>query len=491
MKKVLVVLLVLVVAVGGFLYFPRGSALAAINAAVLGVLQGDVDAARKDRAFEPALDGDVFATGDVVRANDRGRAVLTFFDASTVSVDPNSNVRVTGLTKTSSGGIQADLEQSIGRTWTSVTKFTNPDSRFQVKTPTLTAAVRGTAFETIVVKLPNGQISTTIRTQEGTVVVTSVAGGEVTVGPGQQVDIAEGQRAPPAASPQAPTARLRFSGPAGVGFVVIDPRGFQCGQVNSASVKTTPRCDVLGGAGESVVLGDLVAGSYTVVATAAQAVADAAIVAEGFAPTATTTADFTVKLTRPLAVGDLVRTTLPVTVAADGKVASTGFTPPDVLSSICGAEAGGRVFSSGEISERSDLLVRFAREQKGQPAALVYTQSELTTYVAKAVAEAQSPVKVSDAVVTIDYAGVHFTGVLGVGPLNVASRGDVIAGSNSGTLLLQMRDLDAGIIPPAAKEQIVAAVNKGLAEYAASIPLTVSRVAFRSGCFALIGKTPS
>jgi hypothetical protein len=488
MKKVLAVLLVLVVAVGAFLYFPRGGALAAINAAVLGILQGDVDAARSGKDFAPALDGDVFATGDVVRANDVGRAVLTFFDASTVSVDPNSNVRVTALARTSGGGLTTELEQTIGRTWTSVTKQTSADARFQIKTPTLTATVRGTAFETIVTKLPNGTITTTIKTQEGQVLVEAAAGGQVTVGPGQQVDVGQGQPAPPAPQQQKPTPRLRFSGPAGVGFVVIDPRGYQCGLVNNASLKMTPRCDVLGGAGESVVIGDVVAGPYTVVATAAQPVADAALVAEGLGVSAT---DFNVKLTRALAVGDLVRTTLPVNVGADGKLSTPGFSPADVLSSICGAEAAGRVLSSGDLGGRADLLVRIAHEQKGQPVALVYTQAELTKAAADAIASASLPVSVSDPAVTVDSGGIHLTATVGFAFFSVPARGDVIAGSEGGRLVLRLRDLDAGIIPPAAKEQMVSVLDKGLADYAADLPITVSRVAFRTGCFALIGKTPS
>ena len=488
MKKILAVLLVLVVAVGAFLYFPRGGALEALNAAVLGILTGDVDAARSGKDFTPALDGDVFATGDMVRANEKGRAVLTFFDASTVSVDPNSNVRVTSLARASSGGIVAEIEQTLGRTWTSVTKLSSPDAKFQVKTPTLTATVRGTAFETIVIKLPNGTITTTIKTAEGEVVVQAAAGGEVRVGAGQQVDITEGQPAPPAAQPQPATPRLRLSGPAGVGFVVIDPRGYQCGLVNNAQLKMTPRCDVLGGAGESVVIGDVVAGQYTVVATAAQPVADAAVVAEGLGVSST---DFSVKLTRPLAVGDLVRTTLPVTVAADGKLGTTGFTPADVLSSICGAEAVGRVLSTGDLGARADLLVRLAGEQKGQPVALVYTQAELQKGAADAIAQATLPVNVTNPAVTVDNAGIHLTATLGLAFLSVPARGDIIAGSEGGRLVLRLRNLDAGIIPPAAKEQLVSVVDKGLADYASELPISVTRVAFRGGCFALIGKTPN
>jgi hypothetical protein len=54
-----------------------------------------------------------------------------------------------------------------------------------------------------------------------------------------------------------------------------------------------------------------------------------------------------------------------------------------------------------------------------------------------------------------------------------------------------MRNIDAGPLPSAAKEQIVAAIDRGLSTFADAMPLSVQRVAFRSGCFALIGKTPS
>ena len=124
------VLLVLVIAGVAFLYFPRGGVIEAVNAAVLAVLNAGVDASRSGADFLPALDGDIFATGDVVRADDKGRAVLTFFDGSTISVDPKSRVRVASLTKTSSGGIQLQIEQTAGRTWASVSKLSSAESKF-------------------------------------------------------------------------------------------------------------------------------------------------------------------------------------------------------------------------------------------------------------------------------------------------------------------------------------------------------------------------
>lgn len=496
-KKVLAVVLVLVVAVVGFLYFPRGSALDALNSAVLGVLNSGVDASRSGRDFEPAFDGDIFATGDVVRADEKGRAVLTFFDGSTLSVEPASRVRVLSLAKTSSGGIQLELEQTAGRTWASVAKLTSPDSKFIIKTPSMTAVVRGTAFETIVTKIqvpdpadPTKKIEkvvTTIKTSEGEVVAQAIAGGEVKVPANTQADVVQDQPAPAAAQQQPPTPKLRFSGPAGVGFVVIDPRGLQCGLVAANAQKQIPRCEVLGGAGQSVVIGDVVAGTFTVVATAAQPVPDAAIVAEGLGIQAT---DFTQKITRSFALGDLVRTTLAVTVGGDGKLGSGGFTPAELVSSVCGAEATGRIFSSGELTERADLLVKFANEQKGAPAAVVYTQAELTKAAVDSLRQTSLPVDVSNVAVTIDNAGVHLTASVSAGFISFPARGDIIAGSAAGKLTLKLRNFDAGPVPSAAKEQISAAVDNGLSTFAQTLPLVVQRVAFRTGCFALIGKTP-
>jgi len=488
MKKVLAVLLVIVIGAVAVLYFPRGTVLEALNAAVLGVLSSSVDASRGGGDFQPALDGDVFATGDVVRADTLGRAVLTFFDGSTLSVDPSSRVRVASLTKTSSGGIQLQLEQTAGRTWASVSKLATPDSKFEIKTPSMVATVRGTTFETIVETQADGKVVTTIKTSEGEVVVQAAAGGEVRVPAGTQVDVVQDQPAPPAPQPQPPTPKLRFSGPAGVGFVVIDPRGLQCGSTGGASQRQIPRCDVLSGAGQTVVVGEVVAGTYMVVLTAAQPVPDAAIVAEGLGLQAT---DFTAKLTRSLAVADLVRATLPVAVGTDGKLSSTGFAAPELVSSVCGAEATGRVFSGGGLTERADALVKFASESKGAPVAIVYTQAELTQAAADGLKDAQStlPVTVSDVKVTVDNAGVHLTANVAAGPLNLSAKGDIIAGSQDGKLLLKLRAIDAGPLPAAAKDQIIAAVDRGLAQFATSMPLNVQRVAFRTGCFALIGKT--
>lgn len=486
MKKVLVVLLVLIVAVGAFLYFPRGGVLEAANAAILGILNGDVESQRSGQTFLPALDGDLLAGGDVVRSNQAGRGVLTFFDGSTLSVEPTSEVKVLSLARTSGDGLQVTIEQSFGRTWASVAKLATPDSRFELRTPSMTAIVRGTTFETRVERQPDGTTTTTILTGEGEVVARAEAGGETRVPAGTQVTIQEKQVAPPAAVPQPPRPKLTFGAAAGVGFTVIDPRGLSCG----GTARQIPHCDVARAPSQSVVITDVVPGTYSIAVTAAASVPDLALAVIGGLGDAT---HFRHTLSRPIALGDLVRTTLPVTVGTDGRLASPGFTPPEQVTSVCGAEASGRVFSSGKVLERGDALKAYGRASPRQPAAVVVTSPELTTVAAENASQAARsgiPASVSEVSIAIDAAGMHLSAIVAAGPLNVRARGDIIAGAVGGKLQMRVRSFDAGPIPDALKQQIVQQIDRGLTEFAATFPLVVQRVAFRADCMAIIGTTP-
>ncbi len=219
MKKVFVVLVVIAVGVGAFLYFPRGGATtSAQNAATLAILNTAIEGARAGAAFAPALDGETYATGDLVRANVDGRAVLTFFDGSSLSVDPGSQVKVVALNRVSTDGIQVTIEQSLGRSWQSVQKLKTPDSRYEVRTPSTTAVVRGTGFLTFVQQLTTGRTQTTYQVDEGTLQVSATAGGTVSVPAGTQVTIAEGAQAPVASTPIPRRRVLRSPAPVASAF---------------------------------------------------------------------------------------------------------------------------------------------------------------------------------------------------------------------------------------------------------------------------------
>lgn len=478
MKRVGIVLLVLVVAGAAFLFFPRGGNLSIANAATLTVLHGNVDAQKGATDFAPALDGDLLSTGDVVRANDTGNAVLTFFDGSTLTVQSGSQVKVASLVRTGSGGIQVTIEQTLGKTWASVQKLSG-DSKFEIKTPTSTAVVRGTAFETNV-EVVNGVTTTTIKTDEGTVLVTADAGGQTSVPAGSQVSVPQGAPAPANPAPQPPGPRLRFTSSANFGYTVIDPRGMQCGSVG----RQIPGCAVNGGV--VTILGPA-AGAYSVVMTAAAPVQGATLALDGARGDTT---DFTSRFTTNFALGDLVRTSVTLTVPGTGALASSGFTPAELVTSVCGAEAKGRVFSSGPVADRGNLLSTYAKGNPKQPAAIVVSATELTQAAADGVKSANLPVPVTGIIVTIDRDGVHLAAQAAAGPLTVPATANIIAGTTGGKLVMKTRDLDLGPVPGQVKDQLVTALDKSLTDFAGQFPLLVDRVALREGCMAVIGTTP-
>lgn len=464
-----IVLLVLVVVIVGFLYFPRnGSVANAANAATVAVIRGDVDSMRAGGSFAPALDGQVVGGGDVVRANTQGLAVLTFFEGSTLTVEPGSQVTVTSLSRVGADGINVSIEQTIGRTWASVQKLA-PGSQFQIKTPTSTAAVRGTAFETIVAVV-NGVLTTTVKGNEGEVLVTANAGGSVAVTPGTQVDIPQNGPAPNAPAPQPPAPTLRFtSGVAGVGYTVTDPRGFNCG----AAVRQIPGCTTDGG---TVTIVDPPAGQYAVTVSAAAA-ANGALLTIGAST-----------LSGTLALGDLARSTTAVTVS--GPLATAGpFTPLVKLATLCGAESAGRIFSGGTASETLNAAQAFGAANHGQTIAIVLTADQLTTMAAGSAASVSGTASISDVRVAIDGAGIRATANAAAGPLSIPATARLTAGARDGELLLRVTELSAGILPEAVAGQISSQIQRRLDALSGSLPLTVQRVSFKPGCLAIFGTT--
>lgn len=483
MKKVLALLLVVIVAAVAFLYFPRGGTAEAADNAVLSVLNSAVEGQHGEAAFVAALDGEVFATGDMVRSSENGRGVLTFFDGSTLSIEPGSQVEVVALARVGDGGIQVTITQTLGRTWASIEGLKTPDSRFEIKTPSLTAVIRGTTVETIVELLPDGTTKTTVKTGEGEVLVTADAGGEVVVTAGTQASVGKGEQAPPQAEPQPPTPTLRFSTPDPLSFLVVDPRGLRCGITEGVKQRQIPGCDVLTGSQE-VVIGDVVSGVYSVAVLAENLMTGGLSVQGSFGERV----DFSSSLSRefrpsldandPAFARELVRTTLPVEVSGD-TLSSPGFTPFELISSACGAEVSGTVYSMDNIGGI----------EPGQQAALVIAAADLTAQAQQGVGGGL-PVEASNITVGIDPAGVHILGNASAGPITVALGADVIGGAVDGKLQLRLRKIEAGILPDAAKQQIASAIESGLKEFSDEIPLIVERVAFRPGCLAIIGRAP-
>ena len=141
-----------------------GRALGA--ATTVTIISGDIQVRHgASAAFVTATDGEVLVAGDTVRTGDGARAVLTYFEGSTVSVEPNTELTIETASSFTDGSTVVVMQQNFGRTWHVVTKLMTGNSKYEVKTPASTASVRGTAFQ-----VDSDAERTTVTTTEGTVV---------------------------------------------------------------------------------------------------------------------------------------------------------------------------------------------------------------------------------------------------------------------------------------------------------------------------------
>jgi hypothetical protein len=480
MRRIGCLLIVLLLAAGlVYLYLPRGSSATADNAATLAVLNTAIDAQKGSGDFAPALDGDVLANGDFVRSTKDGRAVLTFFDGSTLSVDPASLVKVITLNRLASGGIQLLVEQTAGRAWAAVSKLKTPDSKFEIRTPTSIAAVRGTSFETQVTQNADGTSSVTYKVDEGEVLVTANAGGSVSVAANQQVTINTNQPAPAQATAQAQALRFLVTASTGVEFAITASTGATCGIGRN-------KHEIFGciAGPNQISLREPPAGRYAVSVSKTTAGPAATLTLEAFRGT---NREATRVLTGNLNVAELVRSGFSYAAATPQTLSE--FDPLEVVTSICGAQSPGRLFASGAIQDRYAELRTYAQTNKSQPVAFVVNEADLTTAANSSVPN-DVPAKVNDVRATIDAAGVHLSAQGTASVLTVNAAADLIVGSVDGKLAIRIRSLSASPLPAGVLDPVHSTLEKALDEFSSGFPFTVRQVAMRQGCLSVMGTTP-
>ena len=238
----------------------------AAGSTVLTIFTGRVDVAHGTADFALATDGAVLADQDRVRTDDAGHALITFFDGSTLELEPSTTTALNTAAANANGSIRIEIDQIVGRTWASVQRLTRADSKFEIKTPTSTATVRGTGFLTEV--LASGD--TTVQVTDGIVEV-SARGLIVVLTQGQQTTVRRNE-APAAPAPMpAPATTLRFGMHSPANLVVIDPLGRSCGISSSGAtiVRHVPGCaaSAPGTEPQLIELPNAVPGTYRAVIT--------------------------------------------------------------------------------------------------------------------------------------------------------------------------------------------------------------------------------
>lgn len=132
---------------------------------------------------QPVKVGDrlsVSETGVGLQTGANSTATLEMDDTiGTVEVGEDSQMRIIGLDTLENGGKTTQMFLAKGRTRVRVRRFNNPDSRFNIKTPSGNAGVRGTEFGLTV--LPSGE--TRMAVISGKVVLEGTD-GKIECGPG-------------------------------------------------------------------------------------------------------------------------------------------------------------------------------------------------------------------------------------------------------------------------------------------------------------------
>ncbi len=114
----------------------------------LSAIEGDVSVmkAGTDNWTEGEV-GMSLEVGDAVKTGEDSRAEITFFDGSTVELQPGTEVEIVSLdVAADSGSTTITLEQTIGATISRVVNIIDPASSYEVETESGAAAVRGSVL---------------------------------------------------------------------------------------------------------------------------------------------------------------------------------------------------------------------------------------------------------------------------------------------------------------------------------------------------------
>jgi hypothetical protein len=134
-------------------------------------------------AYEVATE-QIIRSGDTVATDSTGRAVVTYPDGSTATLEESSSLTVE-FVRTSAGDYAVRMQQTLGRVWYAVTRAVTLGSRYEVRTAGMASVIRAGSDSYVVVSADG---ETTVVTISGTV-DTSAGGAEVSVPAGSSTTV--------------------------------------------------------------------------------------------------------------------------------------------------------------------------------------------------------------------------------------------------------------------------------------------------------------
>lgn len=164
--------------------------------AVVDLVEGEAEVLVRGTGDPVPLEvGELVRAGDLVQTGPGASVELRWTrwgGGTRIKVGPNTRFRVTrSIINTSTKSEESRLRVDEGRIWVRIRKALSGESKFEVETPTVVAAVRGTIFGVTV----HGSGASHIEVLEGQVEVATAAGTSTILTGGSETDILPDQEA--------------------------------------------------------------------------------------------------------------------------------------------------------------------------------------------------------------------------------------------------------------------------------------------------------
>ncbi len=85
--------------------------------------------------------------GDIVKTGANSECLLRMSDETQLQLSPSTSLQVSHIAQEDDGSRDVRMRVGVGRLWANVKQLVTQESKFEVETPLLTVAVRGTLFE--------------------------------------------------------------------------------------------------------------------------------------------------------------------------------------------------------------------------------------------------------------------------------------------------------------------------------------------------------
>ncbi|MFC2039314.1 FecR domain-containing protein [Chloroflexota bacterium] len=228
----------------------------------LSILGGNIEFQDADSDdWQDAVDGLTLAIGTQIKTAQNSHAVLTFFDGSTIKLEPNTTVELNEIARTSEQSTTIVLKQSLGKTWSHPQKM-GAGSYYEITTPAASIIAIGTLFSTHVDESGLTRVVTT----EGQVSVVA-QDEEVYVSANQQNQVVAGTGPSQAAAVPARQAEFVIATELPAVLSVRDPTGSSTGHLPSGlsfNQITGSQCSLSSDGKQAITIDQPVTGEYVV-----------------------------------------------------------------------------------------------------------------------------------------------------------------------------------------------------------------------------------